>query len=294
MRTPGHSFRLQLTAKAVAAAVVLAHAGHLDGAPAEDHTVETVAPVEAAIVPVAERPDGRPIYTHRLNASGRLIQVTGTMPPAEGVLAFLADDAALRAGTVALTKEQADAALAALVRATGQDVESTLNVSVAVGNPAKMVTGKEVRYPIGWKKDPATADAWLASSVETRTLGVGLAVSSQRVTDGRIQLEVTVETTKFDGFVELEAPTEKTTVLSEFFALSDLKPGTPPPAVNMGPHVRPFFEPVYLTHAMTARFRMKPGETIVLRGDGARVADQGSRTGALLVFFTATVEPLVR
>ncbi|MBC8040166.1 MAG: hypothetical protein H7Y06_06465, partial [Opitutaceae bacterium] len=119
----------------------------------------------APLVPLMERADGRPIVTHRVEVSGRMIRFQGKIPEATGPLGFLADKAGLRAGTLTLTKEQADAALDALVRATKQDVGSAPKVTVGAGIPARIGIAQELRYPTGWEKSPAPAGGWLATKV---------------------------------------------------------------------------------------------------------------------------------
>lgn len=282
---------------AVAAALLLPTV-HRVYAAEPDGPVKAVSPAEAALVPLEWMPDGRPNFTHRLAVSGRVVRFDGAMAEAKGPLAFLADEAALRAGKIALTNEQAAAALAELIRVTGQDVKATLEVSLALGNPANMRNARDLRFPINWKKDTTAAGGWIASDIETRSDGIGIKVDSQLVTDGRIQLTVTVEVSEFDGFVEHAGPTATSTALPEFFASINAKPGVTPPPVNLGPHAEPFFEPVFSTHTMTATFRMKSGETVVLRGEGRRGASvEGgatSKSETLLVFLTADVEPLVK
>lgn len=258
----------------------------------ESPTPERPRSSQAPLVPLQERADGGLVVTHQVKIAGRMIRFSGKPPEAKGPLDFLADTAGLKAGTVLLTQAQADAALAALTRATLQDVEPMPRVQVGVGVPARIGIGQELRYPAGWKKDPAPAGGWMASRIETRTLGTSLLVCSQLATDGSLQLDVTVGTTELDGFIEFEGPTEKTTSVTEFFAVNEPpKSGAQPVAVNMGPHPAPFFEPVFSTQTVTASGRLAEGLTLVLRGDGERPA---GKSETLLVFLTAKVSPVVR
>ena len=230
--------------------------------------------------------------THQVQIAGQLIRFFGKSPEAKGPLEFLADTEGLKAGTVLLTQAQADAALAALTRATLQEVKPMPGVRVGVGVPARIAVAQELRYPVDWKKDPPPADGWRASRIETRNLGTSLLVCSQLATDGSIQLEVTVETTELDGFIEHAGPTDRTTSVTEFFAVNEpAKAGAQAVAVNLGPHPAPFFEPVFATQTVTASGRLAEGLTLVLRGDGERPA---GKPETLLVFLTATASPVKR
>ncbi len=252
----------------------------------------------APLVPVEWTPDGRPIFTHRLEVSGRMIRFAGETPPAEGALAFLSDDVALRTGKVTLSGEQADAVLEELALVTGQEVASTPRVSQALGKAASMWIARELRYPTGWTKNTAAGGGWIASNIETRNDGVGIRADSRLVTDGRIQLTVTVERSEFEGLVEHAEPTAKSTALPGFLASLNAKPGAKQPPVDMGPHAAPFFEPVFSTRTVTAKVRMKSGETVVLRGEGSQgesgAGAANSKSETLLVFITAKAEPLRR
>ncbi|MBC8040948.1 MAG: hypothetical protein H7Y06_10425, partial [Opitutaceae bacterium] len=138
----------------------------------------------------------------------------------------------------------------------------------------------------------APAGGWLATKVATQNLGTMMQVFPQLATDGSIQLEVTVETTEFEGFALYEAPSEKTTSLTEFVAVNDpVASGMPPVEVNMGPHPEPFYEPVFSTQIVTANGRIAVGRTLVLRGDMKR---RKGEADTLLVFLTATAAPVQR
>lgn len=242
------------------------------------------------LIPVKTRADGALIVTHMVKISGRMIRFPGKMPEANGPLAFLADTDGLRAGRVAVTTAQADAALAELSRITSQEVHSTPGVQAGVGIPARMAIGQELRYPAGWSKNPEPAGGWMASRIETRSLGVSLMTESQLAADGSIQLGVTVETTELDGFIEREGPDDKTTSATEFFAANEpAKSGAPQPEVNMGPHASPFFEPVFSTTTVTGSGRIANGATLVLVGNRERPE---GKPETLLVFVSANAWPL--
>lgn len=252
----------------------------------------TEAPPLAPLVPIEERADGGLVITHMVEVSGRMIRFQGKMPEAKGPLGFLADKTGLRAGAITLTKEQTDAALDALVRATMQDVSATPKATVGAGMPAKIGIVQELRYPTGWEKTPGSAGGWMATKVETRNLGTMMQVFPQLATDGSIQLDVTLETTEFDGFVLYEAPSEKTTSVTEFVAVNDaVASGKPPVAVNMGPHAEPFYEPVFSTHTVTAKGRIAEGQALVLLGEMKRGK---GKADTVLVFLTATASPVKR
>jgi type II secretory pathway component GspD/PulD (secretin) len=246
----------------------------------------------APLIPIQERADGRPVITHMVEISGRMIRFQGKMPEAKGALGFLTDKAGLRAGAITLTKQEADAALDALVRATIQEVKATPKVSVGAGQPARIGIAQELRYPTGWKKNTELAGGWMATKVEMQNLGTMMRVFPQLATDGSIQLEVTLDTTEFDGFVLYEAPTEKSTSITEFVAVNEpVASGRPPVAINMGPHAEPFAEPIFSTQTVTANGRIADGKTLVLCGEITR---RNGSPDKLLVFLTATASPLKR
>jgi Flp pilus assembly secretin CpaC len=257
---------------------------------------------ETPLSPVLERADGGIVVTHLVTISGRTIRFQGAAPEATGALQFLANEAGLRSGTITLTQAKADAALAALTRATGREAEWTPRITIGAGMPGRFAVARPFRYPVDWKKTTDSADGWLASRVETREVGVAMEVFPQMAVDGSIQLDVTVETTELEGLVNHANPTANTTVLAEFQTSANAPQGTPAPSVNMGPHEAPFVEPLFSTGKMTASFRMRSGQTIVLRGDAKRtfavptsLGAPGSRMAAtreetLLVFLTATAE----
>ncbi len=233
---------------------------------------------------VSDKP--RLVAKQQVTASARYVRVLGALPEAKGALAFLADEAGLRKGTVTLSKEQADAALAELTRLTGAEVRFTPGASVADGNPAKMGIGLERSV---WMKEVYGASVTEGGSrlAKNSEIMTELMVFPQVAADGSIQLEATVQSTTFAGFFEYTG---------DVSIAGDVAVKVPPG----------FYQPVFAESSVTAQVRMRSGATIVLRGDGKKTftswdntivpAPKGNPSLAetLLVFLTAAVKPAKR
>ena len=264
---------------AAAMATVLVVAGCSSGRGAK------VLPPPVPVVAAKTVSDKPTVGKQRVTTSARFVLVGGVWPEAKGPLAFLADDAALRAGTITLTKAQADAALGEMTRLTGAEVKSTMTASQASGNPA--------RFAIGLVRDPKSrrVTSGVGISVGGNALEptsddakVEMGVCPQVTADGSIQLDATVRVVTFEGFIEYTGDV----------------------SISGGVTVKVpagFYQSIFSESAVTGRVRMRSGETIVLRGDGKktfRSPDDVSKLAksgktpvdeTLLVFLTAAVEP---
>jgi Flp pilus assembly secretin CpaC len=230
------------------------------------------------------------------------VVLKGALPEAKGALAFLSDADALHAGAVLLSNNQADTALAELSRWARQDVKSMPTATVASGNAGNLRIVQELRYPVGWKKDP-TSGNWTPTEIETRDVGVGMQVEPLVLADGCIQIAVTAEEMSLDILIEHLAPNERTTALAEFSAAADAVTHGPLKNVNMGPQPKPVHEPMFSKHSVEANVLLAPGQTVVLRGKWERAFAASSELQnflkgekapvekTMLVFLTAEVVP---
>lgn len=229
-------------------------------------------------------------------ASAKYVRIQGALPEAKGVLAFLADEAGLRAGAVSLTQEQANEAQRALCRLAGTDLRSTPTVTVASGNPAKMsfiedMSGMNepsaIKITVG-----GVEQEWRA-----REVGVSLGITPHVLADGVIQMGTFVEVTNFEGFVEYGG-TEVVIPSTSAEAAGAEKPVVKVPSG--------FYQPVFSTNQVRSDVRIAEGRVIVLKAEHkagitpeevARVIKAkpaGVRTETLLVFLTAKAVPTKR
>jgi len=229
----------------------------------------------------------------QVTASARYVRISGAMPEAKGALAFLADETGLRAGTVMLTQTQADAALAEVGRVTKQDVRSMPTVTVAPGNPTRMTGG--VSQAENGKEEQAVMIRGMPMRRRSDAV-VELAMSSNVSAAKMIRMEVEMQTTFLDGFVEYG---DKLVTISP-----GGEGGNPPPAtvrIQKG-----FYQPIYSTQPVKAEVQMDSGAVVVLRADRAKsdapdgLADGSGRAiksvppETMLVFLTAKVSPTKR
>lgn len=231
----------------------------------------------------------------QVEVSAKYVRMAGTaLPEAKGALAFLADEAGLQAGTVLLTREQAQAAQRALCNLVGTELRSTAPETVTSGSPTKMnfneslATGEpsSVKITIGGNEQ----------EFRVRYVGVSLEITPQVLADGVIQMSALVDVTNYEGCVEYgggevaipstsadPAGAEKTVV-----------------KVPSG-----FYQPIFSTHSLRSDVRIPVGRVIVLKAElkygitpeaVARVVKarpEGARTETLLIFLTAKVSPVV-
>ncbi len=169
-----------------------------------------------------------------VEVEARFIEIQGE-PPVEGALDVLIKAAGRPEG---LTPVQLEAALAELEKRKGSPVVSP-RVTVGSGNPARMVVGDEMRYPIGWEKKEGAG--WVPAKFAGRTVGVELAVTPRVRANGTIELSLAPQATEFEGFRKLaegETSAEATQPLT----------------------------PVFVVRAAAADVRVPIGNTAVLRG----------------------------
>jgi hypothetical protein len=232
---------------------------------------------------------------NEITGSARYVRISGALPEARGALAFLADEAALHAGTLTLTQAQADAALAQLAKVTQQEAQFTTTGTVPEGYAMRIkLTGPR----------KATKSESSVSSVSIRGMTftqrddvfVELGISPYGSSEEVISMEIAMAVTACDGFVEYGD------------TLVTIAPGgeggNPPPTTVRLP--KGFYQPIYSTYSMKAETRMAAGAVVVLRADlGKRDAPEGrvDQDGrpiksvppeTMLVFLTAAVSPTKR
>ncbi|MFA6289104.1 MAG: hypothetical protein WC661_17110 [Opitutaceae bacterium] len=245
-----------------------------------------------------------PLLTkQQVTASARYVRVPGKLPEAKEALAFLADEAGLRQGTVTLTQKQAEAALVELRRVTNQDVRSTPRVPVAEGNPAKIICGALTPS----EEDAVAAVRVTVGGIEqasrAREVGVSLRITPQVLDDGGVEMDAEIQVTAFEGFIEYGG-----------------KPGGIPAKISPWSEVTKtagvkvpdkFYQPIFSTSSVQRELRIAKGAVVVLLAEpvknyasskegmakGLEVPLLGRLNSQLetwLVFLTAAVEPAKR
>ncbi len=267
--------------------------------------VVALAPPPVSDFPVKPAEETPRATVQSVKIAARYVVLKGAPPEPKGALSFLSDTDALRAGTVLLSNTQADAALAELSGLARQEVKSMPMATVASGNLANLKIAQQLRYPVGWGKDPAS-ESWKPTEIETRDVGVGMRVGPEVLADGRIQLAVTADETTFDILIEHVAPNERTTALAEFLAAADAAAHGPLKNVNMAPQSKPVYEPMFSRHSAEANVLLAPGQTVVLRGKWERAiwasrelqnvlkGEKAPVEETMWVFLTATATPVQR
>lgn len=176
------------------------------------------------------------------------------------LLAELGDDAALRAGTVHVSREQADAVYAKLEHEEGTASGATLTVTVASGNTARMTSGEA-----GGPNSGASAAVAISSGAATHLpepirAGVSLEITPQVLANKVIEMNAEVRVTAFEGFVEHAGA-----------SLAEATAGVAP---------KGFLQPVYSTATVRAEVRAPSGSVVVVKVDEAANDAAGSENAA--------------
>ncbi|MBC8040947.1 MAG: hypothetical protein H7Y06_10420 [Opitutaceae bacterium] len=229
---------------------------------------------------------------NEITVSARYVRISGALPEAKGSLAFLADEAALRAGTLTLTRAQADAALAQLAKIAQQEVRSTSTGTVPEGYAMRIkLTGPEKqKFPEATGSSVSIKGMAFAPRDDVSVeLGFFPDVSAGRV----IRMDVEMMVTACDGFIEYG---DKLVTIAP-----GGEDGNPPPTTVKLP--KGFYQPIFSTQSVRAEVRMTAGAVVVLRADREkRDAPEGlmDRAGqamanvppeTMLVFLTAELGP---
>ncbi len=127
--------------------------------------------------------------------------------------------------------EQAPGLAAVLGATKGVDLLAAPNATTRSGQEVVIEIGREVRYPIGWKKDVKTG-GWKPSDYATKRVGITLGALAKVQDADAIELTLRPEIVKLAGFHDLDAigvPPE----IPGIPGLEAIPPGlpiTPPPA----------------------------------------------------------------
>lgn len=207
-----------------------------------------------------------PTYTE-ITASARYVRVDGISPRVKAEAGLTVDEAKLRAGTVVLRRDSADRLLTELARATKQDVRSTIAVSLALGERARMGAGdtddvsgpREVRRMI--------AGEVVAPKPEVL---VELQLCPLEAKDWTVHLEVELAVTTLERFIGYASESE-----------AGLEPGS---HQNLVKTPTGFYKPVFATETTKADVRFVSGDVVLLL----------SANGERLYFLTATARPRKR
>lgn len=205
-------------------------------------------------------------YT-QVTASARYVRMDGISPRTKAEAGLMMDEAKLRAGTVALTRDKADHLLAELARVTKQDVRSTVTGSLAVGRPG--------RFGIGNTDDVnGRTEVPLMISGQVFTpkpeVMVELEVFPMEAKDWTIHMNVAIDVTTLERFVAYP---------SEAAAGEEAARGSKGVKLPSG-----FYKPVFAVESTKAEVRIVAGEVILLLSSG----------GDRLFFLTATAKQVKR
>lgn len=236
----------------VMAMVVLCGCGSL---PAEDEVQEQEVPLERG-----------PTYT-AITASARYVRVDGISPRVKANAGLPEDEAKLRAGTVVLRRGNADRLLAELARATKQAVRSTMEVDLALGQPARMAIG-DTDDVSGLHEIPRMiAGEVVAPKPEVL---VALQLFPMEAKDWTLRLKVELAVTTLERFIGYASESE-----------AGLEAGSRQKLVKTPTG---FYKPVFATETTKADVRFVSGDVVLLL----------SANGERLYFLTATARPVKR
>lgn len=246
-----------------------------DGLMMQTSTAMTAAELAAeSLVPLKERPDGGLIITHRVEVRGQVMRFSSLSRDAKKTVEFLAKNATgLADGQALLSAEQADEILAELTRVTGRDAMALPTVSTGAGMLARIGIG-DPDFGLGGagKWNEAEAARLVPGTFAPRTWMSAL-VGPNRLTSGRIQVDLEIEIKTFEGFVRSEPPAG-----AAVSAPTDLR------------------VPVFSGFTRTASVKMARDEVAVFVVEPAETLEgrTASQDVRYLVFLRTKVEPVRR
>lgn len=223
-------------------------------------------PVKPAEVK-SEAPNPRPPgwSETQVTASARYVRMDGISPQVKAEAGLIMDEAKLRSGTVVMRRDNADRLLKELARATKQDVRSTIEAGLALGQPGRMgngnaedVTGRlETKRMIAGEvvvpKPEVLVELWLFP-VEAK--------------DWTLHLEVEIAVTTLERFIGYASESD-----------AGLEPGS---RLKLVKTPTGFYKPVFATETTKADVRFVSGDVVLLL----------SANGERLYFLTATARPM--
>jgi hypothetical protein len=246
MKTP-----LRGLAMATVAVYVLCGCARLS---AEDEVQQQEVPLERG-----------PTYTE-ITASARYVRVDGISSRLKEV-GFKADEAKLRAGTVVLRRDNADRLLAELARVTKQDVRSTMEVGLALGQPGRMANGDADDVSGLRETQRMIAGEVIAPKPEAL---VAFYLFPLEAKDWTLHLDVELAVTTLERFIGYANEADAGLAPDSHLKLVKTPTG--------------FYKPVFATETTKANVRFVSGDVVLLL----------SANGERLYFLTATARPVKR
>lgn len=224
---------------------------------------------------------------HRVTTEARILRLRGALPEAKGPLAFLADDAGLRSGTVMLTQSQAEAVVRALTQSLGaeHDLDTTRKVSVISRHPSTSGAGVSLlRYPED-RGEPIVINGH--SFMPHPGVTIDVAMIRPAPAGEFLQLKVVFDLVTIEGFTEFTGQSVSLLGASNPIQLP-----------------LPFYQPIFTAKPISADVRLAPGATVVFREDHQIVdpllatdavsSERAKRlvTETVFIFLTADLEPV--
>ena len=225
---------------------------------------------------------------NRVTVSARYVRIEQAMPEAKTALAFFADEAGLKAGTVVLTRSEADAALGELTLITGRDAHASERVTVEPGLLARLQFTQFFSSRENNQSQVRISVGGVEQEFQPRHVGLGLIVTPRVVTEGRLQMEVEIQQTTFEGFIEYGGEAVNLTGSAVETASTQQAVVVP----------RGFYQPIFAHELVMLDVAMDSGKVVVIRMDPKKPATGDQRfgfvekmhketEGTLLVFLTA-------
>lgn len=267
MSDAAHMTKLPLGLAVMAAALVLQGCASKPAVVVEPPPVSDfpVKPVEVKADAVTERPPGW--SETQVRASARYVRMEGISARVKAAAGLTVDEARLRAGTVVLRRDNADRLLAELARLTKQEVRSTLEVGLALGQPGRAGTGNA--EDVTGRLETKRMIAGEVVSPKPEVL-VELQVFPVESKDWTLQLEVELAVTTLERFIGYVNEAD-----------AGLEPGS---RLKLVKTQTGFYKPVFATETTKADVRLVSGDVVLLL----------SANGERLYFLTATARPMKR
>ena len=182
-----------------------------------------------------------------------------------------------------LTEAQAQSVFKALNKTKGVDLLSSPRVTTKSKQRATIEVVREFRYATKFAKGK-TPGTWKPEAFETKNVGATLGVTATVTAEWNIDLNITPEVVKFEGFIDLDNG-GKVVPPSQ---ASDT-PGDSPPAGRR-------WQPVFSTRKATTSVSIWAGQTAVIEcpsedrhGKTAKSLEAGKAKQRLIVFVTARI-----
>jgi hypothetical protein len=207
-----------------------------------------------------------PTYT-RITASARYVRVAGISQRVKAEVGLTVDEAKLRAGTIVLRRDNADRLLAELARVTKQDVRSTMEVGLALGQPGRMANGDA--DDVSGVRETQRMIAGEVIAPKPEVLG-SFYLFPLEAKDWTLHLEVELAVTTLERFIGYASESD-----------AGLEPDS---RLKLVKTPTGFYKPVFATETTKANVRFVSGDVVLLL----------SANGERLYFLTATARTVKR